>query len=74
MSRNRRHIASMAEDHPFTIAVERHVDLLSRFRWIIYENGTLCETSSGSFATKREALADAQRVMQRLVTRWRIGK
>jgi hypothetical protein len=64
----------MAEDHPFTITVERIIDIANRFRWNIYENGRLREHSPNSYATKREALADAQRVLQRLVTHWQIGK
>jgi hypothetical protein len=64
----------MAEDHPFTIAVERNTDIVDRFRWSIHENGTLREQSPSSYPTKREALADAQKVMHRLVTRWQAGK
>jgi hypothetical protein len=64
----------MAEDHPFTIAVERNIDIVDRFRWSIHENGKLREHSPISYATKREALADAQRVLQRLVRRWQVDK
>jgi hypothetical protein len=63
----------MAEDHPFTITVERIIDISNRFRWNIYENGRLREHSPNSYATKREALADAQMVLQRLVTHWQTG-
>jgi hypothetical protein len=64
----------MAEDHPFSITVERIVDIASRFRRSIYETGKLREHSTHTYATKREALADAQRVMQRFITHWQIGK
>jgi hypothetical protein len=64
----------MAEDHPFTITVERIIDIVNRFRWNIYDTGKLREHSSESFATLREAQADAEKVMQRLITRWQTGK
>jgi hypothetical protein len=65
----------MAEDHPFTITVERNIDIVSRFRWLIYEDGKLRERSSSrSHATQREALMDAQKVLKKLVTNWQIGK
>jgi hypothetical protein len=46
----------MGEDHPFSITVERILDIVSRFRWSIYENGKLRDLSPNSYATKREAL------------------
>jgi hypothetical protein len=65
----------MAEDHPFTIGIERHIKTAaSRFRWSIYESGKLRQHSPHTYATKREALADAHRVLQQFITRWQIGK
>jgi hypothetical protein len=62
----------MAQDHPFAITVECNIDIVNRFRWNIYEDGKLRERSpSRSYATKREALADAQKVLERLIAVWR---
>jgi hypothetical protein len=70
-----RHIEPMSEDHPFTITVERNIDIVNRFRWLIYEDGKLRERSSSrSHATKREALMDAEKVLKKLVARWQTGK
>jgi hypothetical protein len=64
----------MAEDHPFTIDIDRDVAITSNFRWSIHENGKLREHSSTSYETKREALLGARKVLQRLVTHWQTGK
>jgi hypothetical protein len=63
----------VAKPHPFEIDVARNVDDLgvSRFRWSIYRDGQSRENSPHSYATKREALAEAERVMQKRVAQWR---
>jgi hypothetical protein len=65
----------MAEKHPFTINIELHVEeRVRRYGWSICENGIPRDHSKESFSTMREAQADADKVMQRLITNWRIGK
>jgi hypothetical protein len=66
----------VAKPHPFEIDVARNVDNLgvSRFRWSIYRDGQSRENSPHSYATKREALAEAERVIQKRVAQWRIDQ
>jgi hypothetical protein len=64
----------MAEDHPFTVNIELHIEeRVRRYRWSIYESGYPRDHSSKSYATIREAQADADKVTQKLITTWRIG-
>jgi hypothetical protein len=65
----------MAPDHPFTTEIEVHIqEHVRRYRWGIYESGELRDRARESFMTKREAQADADKVMERLVATWRVGK
>jgi hypothetical protein len=67
----RRHIAKMAEPHPFEVIVRPcTVDPL-RFRWEIRENGEPCEVSKASHAARSEAVAEGQTMMQALIIQWR---
>jgi hypothetical protein len=66
--------ANMAENHPFIIKIEEDPQSERRFRWSIYEGDTRRDQSSQSYATIRHAKADAERVMQRLITTWRSDK
>jgi len=56
----------MATAHPFTTRIE--VDPLSerRFRWAVYEGDQIRLRSPHSYATRREAAADAGKAMLRL--------
>lgn len=65
-------IAGMAPDHPFTIEIEFHIEKrMRRYRWGIYESGELRDRARESFVTKREAQADAAKVMEEHITTWR---
>jgi hypothetical protein len=65
----------MPEDHPFTIEIELHIEeRVRRYRWGIYEGGEPRDRSRESFSTMREARADADKVMQRLITTWQSDK
>jgi len=57
--------------HPFSVKVER--DLLNevRSRWAICEGDQIVIRSPHSYATRREAQAEAQKALQRHVDRWR---
>ena len=61
----------MTDDGPFTFTVERR-DV--RYRWSLYKIGILTEHSLLSYATKREAEAEATQMMRRRIARWRLGK
>jgi hypothetical protein len=62
----------MADNHPFTIKIEPHPEGVRRSRWSIYEGGRLRDHSPESYATMREAKANADKVMQKLITNWQI--
>jgi hypothetical protein len=64
----------MAEDHPFTTKVEPRIIDVGRHRWNIFRSQQPLESSGESYATKREALAAADKRVQKLVADWRIGK
>ncbi|SDR49692.1 hypothetical protein SAMN05519103_03972 [Rhizobiales bacterium GAS113] len=64
----------MAENHPFTIKIEPHIEGSSRYRWSVYERGKLRDQSLTSYATIREAHADAIKVLQKLIAIHRIDK
>ena len=65
------HIIEMAEDHPFTITVEPDLLRDGRFRWTLCENGQPRNRSAISYATKREALADATKALEKQIADWR---
>jgi hypothetical protein len=65
------HNPRMAEEHVFTINVARDVQRPDRYRWSVSENMRLRDKSLYSFATKREAQADADKFVQRLNSVWR---
>jgi hypothetical protein len=65
------HIIEMAENHPFTITVESDLLRDGRFRWTLCENGQVRNRSAISYATKREALADATKALEKQIADWR---
>jgi hypothetical protein len=68
------HNSSMDQDHPYTIKVEPHGFRPGRFRWSVREDGRECDRSSDSYATRGEAEAEADKVMQKLIAKWREPK
>jgi hypothetical protein len=60
----------MAEDHPFTAKID--VDPLSerRFRWTVCEGVQVHMRSPHSYATRREAVADADKAMAKCIATW----
>jgi hypothetical protein len=68
------HIAAMAENHPFTISVKPDLLRDGRFRWALCENEQPLHRSPVSFATKREALADASKALEKQIAHWRPGR
>jgi len=65
------HIIEMAENHPFTIRVEPDLSSGHRFRWTINENGQPRNRSPVSYATRREAVADATKALDKQIANWR---
>jgi hypothetical protein len=61
----------MAENHRFTIAVESDLSRGHRFRWTLYEDGQSRNRSPVSYATRREAVADAAKALEKRIADWR---
>ena len=61
----------MVEADEFTMAVERDPRRSGRFRWAFSLRGEIDSYSPVTFATKREALADAERSFKKRVADWR---
>jgi hypothetical protein len=60
----------MGQDHPYTTKVEPHGFRPGRFRWSVRKDGRECDRSSDSYATRGDAEAEAEKVMQKLITEW----
>ena len=61
----------MSDVVDFTIKVEPDPVRLSRYRWAVLEAGKQRDRSVYTFATRREAQADADKFLQKLKTTWR---
>jgi hypothetical protein len=55
----------------FTVKVDPDPVRLSRYRWAVLEAGKQRDRSVYTFATRREAQADADKFLQKLKTTWR---
>jgi hypothetical protein len=60
------HDAAMAAAHPFTTRIEADPLSERRFRWAVCEGDQIRLRSPHSYATRREAEADASKAMLRL--------
>ena len=60
----------MEEPSPFTIHIVSDPDRFGRYRWRIIEQGKARDASMYSFATKREAQADAEKFVEKLLITW----
>jgi hypothetical protein len=60
--------------HPFAIKIDPVRSSERRFSWTVYENGALRSQSPVSYATRREAEANATKAMQKLIENWRSRK
>ena len=54
----------------FTVKVEPDPARLWRYRWAVLEAGKPRDRSVYTFATRREAQADAEKFVQKLRTTW----
>jgi len=64
----------MTQDPPFVVKIERDEHHQGRFRWRVFQGGTMRDASVYSFATKRQARADADKFVQKLAATWRTIK
>jgi hypothetical protein len=53
----------MVEDHQITVVVEPDLLRSGRYRWTLLRSGQAQDRSEMSFATKREADADAEKAL-----------
>ena len=65
------HSAKMLEDHQITVVVEPDLLRAGRYRWTLLHSGQPQDRSEMSFATKREADADAARVLKKRIDAWK---
>ena len=65
------HTGQMAEDHQITVVVEPDLLRSGRYRWTLLRSGQAQDRSEMSFATKREADADAEKALKRRIAAWK---
>ena len=61
----------MADDQLFTIKIDPHSGGVRRFGWSVFDARRLLHSSIESFATMREARADAEKFVQALIAKRR---
>src|SRR5215207_1301335 len=59
--------------HPFSVRTVRCPGRLGHFRWEIYENGRLRESSPDSYTTEPVAASYAEAVMGQVISKWQAG-
>jgi hypothetical protein len=64
------HNRTMMDSVIFTTYVVKDIGNPNRFRWNIYDNEKVRDKSFYSFATKREAQADADKFVEKLNAVW----
>jgi hypothetical protein len=64
------HSGAMSEDHQFTIRVEPDTSRPGRFRWALFKAHSAYNRSEMSYATKREAKAEAAKVLDKRIAAW----
>ena len=67
---NQAHIVEMTEHHDFSTRVEPDTSRPGRYRWALYKDKHAYNRSETSFATKREAAAEAAKVLDRRIAAW----
>ena len=60
----------MAEDHQFTIRLEPDRVRIGRFYWALFKGKQVYNRSQLSFATKREAAAEGEKVLDMRIAAW----
>ena len=62
--------AKMLKDHQITVVVEPDLLRAGRYRWTVLHFGQARDRSEVSFATRREAEADAAKALKRSIAAW----
>jgi hypothetical protein len=65
------HSGIMLEIEPYSVRVREDAHRPSRYRWDVFETERLRDTSTFSFATRREAQTDADKFVLKLIATWR---
>jgi hypothetical protein len=65
------HTGGMVEDHQITVVVEPDLLRSGRYRWTLLRSGQAQDRSEMSFATRREADADAEKALKRRIAAWK---
>ncbi len=55
----------------YKVRIRRDEARPGRYRWDVVEGSKVRDTSTFSFGTKREAQADADRYVEKLIVTWR---
>jgi len=64
----------MSEDHQFTVRVEPDSSRPGRFRWALFKATQAYNRSETSYPTKREATAEAAKVLDRRIAAWQAAR
>jgi hypothetical protein len=64
----------MPEDHQFSVRIEPDLSRPGRFLWALFRSQQVYNRSEISFATKREAAAEAAKVLDRRIAAWQARK
>ena len=64
----------MDDDHHFTVRIYADLASPGRFQWALLRAGQVYNTSKVSFATKREATAEAAKVLEKRVAAWQAAQ
>ena len=64
----------MDREHHFTIKIEPDLLRAGRSRWLFCESGQTRSRSELSYATKREAMADATKLLDKQIALWRADR
>jgi hypothetical protein len=67
---NAAHTGSMIENHEFSMRVEADSSRRGHFRWALFKAKQAYNRSESSFATKREAAAEGEKVLERRIAAW----
>lgn len=65
------HSGIMPEIEPYSVRVREDAHRPGRYRWDVFETERLRDTSTFSFATRREAQTDADKFIVKLLATWR---
>jgi hypothetical protein len=64
------HNTKMSLDHQITVVVKPDLLREGRYRWTVLHSGQAGDRSEVSFATRREAEADAAKALKRSIAAW----